>query len=79
MKNKTLGETIRELRGNRNMTQAELAMKSGLAESKISELESGHRNLDTPSNATLRTLEKIARALGCELQVLFVERKGKRA
>ena len=47
------------------MTQSELALKSGLAQAVVSNIERG------ASNPTMRTLERLADALGCELRVTF--------
>ncbi|MEK7152781.1 MAG: helix-turn-helix transcriptional regulator, partial [Patescibacteria group bacterium] len=43
---KQIGETIRTLRRQRNLTGEELARKAGLSQSKISKIETGqYRNL----------------------------------
>ena len=49
-----------------NMTQAELAKKSGIPQCDISRIESGK------GNPTLKTLRKIAQAFGKRLEVSFV-------
>ena len=61
-------EIIRALvvaRGEQNMTQKELAMRTGLQQAHISRLESGKYN---PS---LKFLKRIAAGLGKELHVSF--------
>lgn len=58
-----VSEKIRALRKEADLTQEELAERSGLPQSHISRLENGQHS---PSRATL---EKIARALGVEVGV----------
>ena len=50
-----------------NMTQAELALKSGIRQSNISRIENGN------SLPRLDTLEALARAMGKQLKISFVE------
>ncbi len=56
---------IRDLRTQKNWSQEELAEKSGLHRTYIGSVERGERNI------TLRTLQRIADALGCEITALF--------
>lgn len=54
----TVGDRIRQARKERNMTQAALGEKCGMADSAIRRYESGR------GNPTLSTLNRIAEALG---------------
>lgn len=66
MKNiaKIIGERIRNYRNKLGYTQEELAEKSGLHNTYIGQIERGEKN------ATLESIEKIARALKLPLEVL---------
>lgn len=55
------GANIRKLRLKKNLTQRELAMRSGLDVTYISGIERGVRN---PS---LKSLESVAMGLGCSI------------
>lgn len=59
---------IKELRDERRMSQDELAQKSGISRVIISNLETGAAN-----NPTVRTLDKIALALGVDVRDLFFD------
>lgn len=59
------GQTIREIRGEKNLTQADLAATSNLDESYISGIERAVRN------PTLKVMEQLAIALGLETWVLL--------
>jgi transcriptional regulator with XRE-family HTH domain len=61
-----MGNKITEVRESKNMTQEELAEKSGVSRTIISGLESGR-----VSNTTTGTLKKIADALGLSVNELF--------
>ena len=61
----TLGQRIKALRQERGLQQRQLAEKSGLTPSMVSQIESGRL---TPS---LHTLGKLARALGVAIASLF--------
>lgn len=63
--NKALGARIKELRIRRALTQEELAEKTGLSVTFIGLME---RGVNLPS---LKTCQKIARALGVTLDELF--------
>ncbi len=56
---------IRDLRTKKNWSQEQLAEKSGLHRTYIGAVERGERNI------TLRTLNRIAQALDCEMTVLL--------
>jgi transcriptional regulator with XRE-family HTH domain len=60
-----LGMTIRRLRESRQLSLKEVATRSGLTQSFLSQVE---RNLTSPSVASLR---KVAQALGVSLAALF--------
>ena len=64
-----LGEAIRIQRSARRMSQLDLAAKSGLHRSYVSDLERGGRN------PTVQCIERIARALEMPISELF-ERAG---
>ena len=59
------GATIRRLRLEKGLTQRELAKRSGLDVSYISGIERGCRN------ASLKSLEKVAKGLGCPISKTF--------
>jgi len=56
-----LGERVRKLRNERNLTIAELADRSGLSSGLISQIERGR------SNPSVRTLQRLRSALGVNL------------
>ena len=56
---------LREIRRAKDITQEQLAEKSGVGRTTIIQLESGER-----VETTLGTLVKLATALGCELSDL---------
>lgn len=60
-----IGQTIRKLREERHLSLKELAMRAGLTQSFLSQVE---RNLTSPSVASLR---KVAQAFGIPLAGLF--------
>jgi transcriptional regulator with XRE-family HTH domain len=64
----TLGERLKALRQERGLQQRQLAEKSGLTPSMVSQIESGRL---TPS---LHTLGKLAGALGVPIATLFETR-----
>lgn len=66
---KKLGETIRRLRKDNGLTQAQLAEAIGVDESYISKIETG-RLPYTPSEETLRLLAQILKADPLELLAL---------
>ncbi|MBE0437961.1 MAG: helix-turn-helix transcriptional regulator [Methylomicrobium sp.] len=57
-----IGEIIKRRRCALDLTQVELAQKAKLAQSKISQLESG-----VSDNVTIDNLRSIAKALNCAL------------
>lgn len=56
---------IKELRGRKGWTQKDLSDASGVAQSAISDLESGMRD------SRYATLEKVAKALGVTVPELY--------
>lgn len=61
-----MGYKIREMRERKNMTQVELATRSGVSRTTISNLENG-----VESVTTTKTLSKLAQALGVNVEELF--------
>lgn len=55
---KKFGDKLRELRKQKDFSQEDLAFKSGLHRTYISDIERGSRNV------SLKNIEKIAKALG---------------
>ncbi|NCO68316.1 MAG: helix-turn-helix domain-containing protein [Nitrospirae bacterium] len=73
MKKKNIvGNNIRRLREKAGLTQEELALKSGLSEGYINQLESGKRKF------TQKSLELIAEALSIPMVELFSEEETQR-
>lgn len=62
---KKFGDKIRDLRKQKGLSQEELAFRSGLHRTYISDIERGSRNV------SLKNIEKIAKALGVSSKVLF--------
>ena len=60
-----LGEEIRSLRTERGLSQRELAERMGVSQSVVGRLEAGG------VEPRLSTLDRVARALGVELEVHF--------
>lgn len=62
---KRLGERIRRLRKERNLSQDQLAELSGLHTNYVGQVERGEKNL------TIETLKKVVDGLGVSLEELF--------
>ncbi len=62
-----MGYRIREIREQQKMSQEELALKSGVSRTTISNLEN-----DTDRTTMISTLQKIARALGVTVDQIFL-------
>ena len=62
---KTIGDRLRTYRNRAGLNQEELAEKAGVHPTYIGQLERGEKN------ATLETVEKVARALSLPFEVLF--------
>ena len=63
-----MGTRVKEIREQNGMSQEELAYKAGLCRATVSAIES-----DPHKKPTVRTLEKIARALGVSLDRIFFD------
>ncbi len=63
-----MGFKIKEMREKQNMTQEQLAEKSGISRVTISELECGKRH-----GTTSKTLVSIAKALGTTVDKIFFD------
>jgi transcriptional regulator with XRE-family HTH domain len=62
---KTLGETVREVRESRGLTQAQLAEKAQVALSFVTLLEAGHQH-----NPSRQVIYRLARALSVPVKLL---------
>lgn len=62
---KQFGAKLRQLRGNKSLSQEEVALEAGLDLTTVNEIEMGSRN---PS---LLTITKVAKALKVDLSDLF--------
>lgn len=60
-----IGDRIRELRQNADLSQEELALKAGLDRTYINSVENGRRNI------TINTLQKITSTLNISLSQFF--------
>jgi transcriptional regulator with XRE-family HTH domain len=60
-----LGKRLREIREQKNLTQLDLELQSGLNRTEISRIENGQKNIE------FYTIVKLAEALGIELNELF--------
>jgi transcriptional regulator with XRE-family HTH domain len=60
-----IGARIRKIRGEKKMTQYELAVQCGFEKASMSRLEAGK------TNATVLTLHKISKALNVHIADLF--------
>ncbi len=69
MVNNIVGNNVRRLRENLNITQEELALRCDLTQGHINYMESGKRGY------TKDSLARIAKALGVEISQLFEEKK----
>lgn len=58
-----VGQTFAEARAESGLTQTQLAELSGIHQSCLSRLEQGN------GNATISTLETVAAAMGCKIEV----------
>ena len=67
--NEKLGKFITELRKEKNLTQKELAERTGIDQADISKLENGTRN---PS---VNLLKRLAEGMGMVLKIEFVPKQ----
>ncbi len=63
----SLMQAIIDARNAEGITQKELSVRSGIAQGDISKIESGN------ANPSIRTLNRIANAMGKKLRIEFVE------
>ncbi|WP_339704545.1 helix-turn-helix transcriptional regulator [Algoriphagus aquimarinus] len=63
----TFGKKVKLLRKGKNLSQEELALKSGLNRPYISAIEQGKRNV------SLEVMEKLANSLEIHIKELFEE------
>jgi transcriptional regulator with XRE-family HTH domain len=59
-----IGSTIKKLRKRKGIQQNELAERSGISQTYLSQIENGSRS------ATLETLEKVCKALDIPLSII---------
>lgn len=69
-----LAQKIAELREEKHMRQADLAKRLGVSQQFISQIETGEEK-----NLTLETMLKIAKSLGCGLNISFPKLTGRHA
>lgn len=69
MKKNLVGESIRRLRTEENLTQEELALRSGLSQGYINQLENGKRKF------TQKSLELVSKALSIPIMEFFSEKE----
>ena len=62
---KNVGQRVRALREESNLTQEQLALMTGVGRSYLAKVEAGNRN------ATIDSMEKVALGLGVTLGQLF--------
>lgn len=62
---KNVGQRVRALREESNLTQEQLALMTGVGRSYLAKVETGNRN------ATIDFMEKVALGLGVTLGQLF--------
>jgi len=65
-KSQHIGEIIQELRKKKDMTQEELALKSGVSYTTLIKIERG-----SVQNPTVKTIKKIANALEESVDILL--------
>lgn len=63
----SIGENIRRLRENRNLTQIQLSEMINVTQSMVAQLERGSKTLTVPLG------KDIAKALGCKFDDLIAE------
>jgi len=60
-----MGQALRNLRKQRNMTQGDVAVALGVTSSQVSRVENGKRTIST------HLLDQYARVLGAEAMIIF--------
>lgn len=66
----TAGIALREIRESKGLTLEEVATMAGMSKAYLSQIELGK------TSPTMRTLERLASALGADLAVVLTSRKG---
>jgi len=66
----SIGENLKRLRVQKNMTQQELAERAGVSGPMIAQVERGTKTLSMPLG------KAIAEAIGCRLDDLLAEQQG---
>ena len=67
----TIKQAIIDARKKEGLTQRDLSLRSGIAQGDISKLENGN------ANPSIRTLQRLASAMGMSLKIEFVEADNK--
>lgn len=70
MVKEVLAMGLREIRKNRNITQRELAQRSGINFRSLQDYEQGHKNL---ASANGDTLLRLSTTLGCSMEDLLLD------
>ena len=65
MEEKNIIKAFIEARKLSGMTQKQISQKTGIAQPDISKLENGY------ANPSIKTLERLAKAMGMELKIRF--------
>lgn len=63
-------QALIDARNAEGLTQKELSIKSGIAQGDISKMEHGN------ANPSIRTLQRLAAAMGKKLKIEFVQKNG---
>ena len=61
---KALGKLLRDIRESQDLTQVDIANRSGLTRQQVGLIELG-------KNVTIRTLDKLLAATGHELEIMY--------
>ena len=67
----TIKQAMIDARKKEGLTQKELSLRSGIAQGDISKLENGN------ANPSVRTLQRLANAMGKSLKIEFVDVENK--
>ena len=66
-----LGENLRRLRVNRDLTQAEVARRAGIARAHYAAMEAGSSSNGAPANPRLSTVLNLAYVLQAPVEALL--------